>query len=70
MVVSTCEGDQARQKSRQVTDDAFFAGMPAGVQIAGRRGEDWQLMQLAYALEQQENWQKHLPWQAFRVRAG
>lgn len=41
-------------------------GLPVGVQIVGRFGEDKQLMQLAYALEQHENWQKHLPRQAFR----
>ncbi|PRY66250.1 amidase [Vreelandella songnenensis] len=45
-------------------------GLPIGVQIVGRLGEDKQLMQLAFALEQQENWQMHLPRQAFRVREG
>lgn len=42
-------------------------GLPVGVQIVGRLGEDKQLLQLAAALEQHEDWQCHLPQQAFRA---
>lgn len=42
-------------------------GLPVGVQIVGRLGEDKQLLQLAAALEQHEDWQCHLPRQAFRA---
>lgn len=45
-------------------------GLPVGVQIVGRFGEDKQLLQLAAALEQHDVWQRHLPLQAFRPQAG
>ncbi|MGP8290397.1 amidase [Vreelandella zhanjiangensis] len=41
-------------------------GLPVGVQIVGRFGEDKQLLQLAAALEQCDVWQHQLPRQAFR----
>ncbi|GGW21496.1 amidase [Vreelandella hamiltonii] len=46
------------------------SGLPVGVQVVGRLGEDRQLLQLAAALEQQENWQARLPRQAFAAQAG
>lgn len=45
-------------------------GLPVGVQVVGRLGEDKQLLQLAAALEQDDAWQRHLPLQAFRPQAG
>ncbi|MGP9677162.1 amidase [Halomonas sp. AOP27-A1-41] len=41
-------------------------GLPIGVQIVGRFGEDKQLLQLAAALERHDAWQHRLPLQAFR----
>ncbi len=46
------------------------SGLPVGVQVVGRLGEDKRLMQLAAAMEQHENWQKPLPRQAFPPQAG
>ncbi|RUR57251.1 amidase [Vreelandella populi] len=45
-------------------------GLPVGVQVVGRFGEDKQLLQLAAALEQQDVWQHQLPLQAFRPQSG
>ncbi|MBP5980504.1 MAG: amidase [Halomonas sp.] len=45
-------------------------GLPVGVQVIGRFGEDKQLLQLAAELEQHDVWQHHLPLQAFRSQAG
>jgi len=42
-------------------------GLPVGVQVVGRLGEDKQLLQLAAALEQHDDWKCHLPRQAFRA---
>lgn len=42
-------------------------GLPVGVQVVGRLGEDKQLLQLAAALEQHENWQCRVCPQAFGV---
>ncbi|WNL43559.1 amidase family protein [Halomonas sp. PAMB 3264] len=44
------------------------AGLPIGVQIVGRFGEDRALLQLAHELEQRDNWQHHLPLQAFSAQ--
>ncbi|WP_018915627.1 amidase [Vreelandella zhanjiangensis] len=41
-------------------------GLPVGVQIVGRLGEDKQLLKLAAALERHDVWQHQLPRQAFR----
>ena len=40
-------------------------GLPVGVQVLGRMGEDQRLFQLAAALEQHDVWQRPLPRQAF-----
>nr|WP_283247352.1 hypothetical protein [Halomonas boliviensis] len=45
-------------------------GLPVGVQVVGRLGEDKQLLQLAAAMEQNEAWQPFSPQQAFRAQAG
>ncbi|OWV31326.1 amidase [Halomonas campaniensis] len=45
-------------------------GLPVGVQVVGRLGEDKQLLQLAAAMEQNETWQHFSPQQAFRAQAG
>jgi amidase len=45
-------------------------GLPVGVHVVGRLGEDKQLLQLAAAMEQHDDWQHCLPQQAFRAQAG
>jgi aspartyl-tRNA(Asn)/glutamyl-tRNA(Gln) amidotransferase subunit A len=37
------------------------AGLPVGLQISGRPGDDWRVLQLATAYEQTTEWQKRLP---------